>query len=296
MKGRKTRGEKVVRSWHQRGIALVAVMWIVAALAGLVAGLVYMARGETQVTRSYVESAEAEALLDGLARMAAHHVRHDSDASRVYDVLSLRVDGRRAFVEIVPEDGLIAVNKAPPALIDAFFRIIVGMDEHDAALALDTLLEVRSGDVQGFQTPRGLVATGVLEPDQWAQTIGLVSTMTRREGLVNPLAAPVPVLVVLAGGSVETAVRIHEDRATRASEQVNMRGLDDDYLQAMVNSGVVHLNLIIEAKVGDGYWRKRLAYSPAAELFGRREWRLDEPLRKVEVDEIQYLMRFLDAR
>ncbi len=130
---------------HQRGIALIAVLWVLILLAFLAASFSSSTRTEANLARNLVENAKAEALADaGVYRAIAGLAIPIEEGG-------LRVDGTVyawAFGEgevrfaIHDEGGKIDLNGASVDLLKGLFRTI-GLDEQDAADLADAIGDFR---------------------------------------------------------------------------------------------------------------------------------------------------------
>lgn len=132
---------------RDRGLALVAVLWVITLLALLAAGVGSSSRTELRLAYNAVERAKAMALADA----GIHHAlfalltgdgEAGEDGSSAY---RFALDGGGVGVLIRDEDGKIDVNAAPHALIHGLF-LAVGLDDDGARMLADRILDFRDAD------------------------------------------------------------------------------------------------------------------------------------------------------
>ena len=114
------RGEHVMRREYQRGIALIAVLWITMLLAVIAASFTSSVRTEVQLARNMVENAKAEALADGAVHRAVLGIL-EMEPERAWrtDGRPYRLDygGGSVVVRVFDEDSKIDLNAAPAELL-----------------------------------------------------------------------------------------------------------------------------------------------------------------------------------
>lgn len=255
----------------QRGLALVAVMWMVAALAILAAGLASLTRGEIRVAQGARLAAEVAALGDAGIQLAMLDMRSDPGnppglLRKAYDF-----DGRPVEVTIVPAAGLVDLNTAGEPLLRDLFVFGAGMDEsfaEDLALrivewrtpgreledpdyvAAGTDFRPRGGE---FEYPEDLLQVLGVSYDDYAKIERLISVSGGASG-IDPMSAPDEVLGLLASGDGELVARISGARAN-LDPAVDLTGLTQAHLGGG-GSGVHRLDAVV-AVDGKHYRRTR---------------------------------------
>ena len=148
----------------QRGVALVAVLWVVAALSILVTGLVQTQREEIRTASSSRLRLQADALGQGAINLAVQMLRADGGGPERRERLarmSVAYGGVALQVEIQPLTGLVDLNLAPGPLLAAMFMVGGGVDAAAAqqlAASVVAAREVRpSGPPPRFQAPEELL-------------------------------------------------------------------------------------------------------------------------------------------
>lgn len=111
----------------ERGAALLAVLWFVAAVAALSIAFVNLARGDWELAAAQVDAVRARALAqEGLVRtMAVVDARRDR---RLPAALVWTTEAGTVTVRLEGEAGKVDLNAATPALIEALART-VGLPE-----------------------------------------------------------------------------------------------------------------------------------------------------------------------
>ena len=114
-------GEPALRA-KSEGMALIAVLWIVAALSIMISGVQTSVRSEIRIVGAGRQALEAVAL----GEAAMHMALQDLAASKERSARRLARDyfyaGRGMQVELIPLNGLIDLNKAPRDLLAALYE------------------------------------------------------------------------------------------------------------------------------------------------------------------------------
>lgn len=224
------------RAGASHGVALIAVLWIVAALAVLVTGVVQAQRSELRLAAAGRASLTGEAV-----GQAAIHVvlqRMAGGAPRVDRLTrtSVDYDGRTITVEVMPLTGLVDLNQASAPLLAALLRYAGGLDEPQARVLADALVERRTAGADGLlDAPEELLSLPGVDYDLFARLSPFVTTGSRGGGRVRPLAAPYEVLLFLAGGNAEVAQRIADDRDAGVAA-IDTTRLEASFIDATVSS------------------------------------------------------------
>ena len=132
----------------EKGVALVAVLWVIALLSMMAAVFAAETRTETDLARNLAENAKAEAQADaGVYRAIAMLL--DPDQTR-----QPRVDGRsyqwsfaggQVLVSIQDEGGKVDLNAAPDGLLQGLF-ISVGVAPDAASTLVDRIRDFTDRD------------------------------------------------------------------------------------------------------------------------------------------------------
>lgn len=223
----------LARPTRQRGIALVAVLWIVAALSIVVTSMGYSVRHELRVI-----SSSREAVIGNATGQAAIHIvlqdlvpRHARAPTQTF--IDTRFRDLAIRVRVVPLSGLIDINNASPALLGALFAVAGQVSTDRAAALAAAVIEVRSvldkrGKPVGFEAREDLMRVPGIDYPLYAKISALVTADVQGTGRVAPLAAPEGVLLVLAAGNVARAAGIAVDRA-RGQPGIDTTSLNGEF-------------------------------------------------------------------
>ena len=131
---------------RQQGVALAIVLWFIAGMSLLVAGIVSQARVDTHMAQLHVARAKAVAAGDGAIRLLladtliAMGKRQEISGppAGIYQLGEVEV-----IVRLLPAAGLVDINSASPEILAALFAM-VGMGEEEARLLAENVLKSRA--------------------------------------------------------------------------------------------------------------------------------------------------------
>ena len=133
---------------RQRGVALIAVLWVGFLLTVVAASLVRDIRVQTQTAHNLLQTAKAEALAEAGIVLAAERLRQkvrDRSFRAAGTRWSFALPGGRTDVVVQDEGGKIDLNRAPKALLDGLFRAN-GAEDDLAAAITDAIADWRDRD------------------------------------------------------------------------------------------------------------------------------------------------------
>jgi len=225
---------------RQAGLALVAVLWIVAALTVVVTSISYAVRQELRAV-----SGTRQALVgDAMGQAAVHLVLQDL-ASRIdkpQRLMSIETTYRDVVipVRVQPINGLIDLNNAPEGLLALLFRHAGGLERPQAEALAGATIRFRSakdsrGRDVGFEAPEDLLQVPGMDYPLYARLASLVTADLRGSGRVNALAATAEVLGVLANGDFARAAAIATDRDNGRSA-IDTTALTSAYVETIANT------------------------------------------------------------
>jgi len=215
--------------FRSAGMALVAVLWIVAALSIMVAGLTYTVRQQIQVAGTVREQTSGQAIGEGAMALALQDLLAHSDRPTGAGSIQVTYGGVEVTVEVAPLNGWISLNGAGQPLLTALLTVAGELDAGPAQALAARLIEWRDArpDVdpiapgaasaarpRRFEAPEDLLLVPGVDYPLYARIAPLVSTDLAGVSQVNPQAAPAEVLRVLAQGN---AARVEQYLAQRAS-------------------------------------------------------------------------------
>jgi len=131
-----------------RGIILIAVLWIVLLLSVIALGFVRTTRTEVRIAANVVENARAKAMAEAGINAAIIHLLADSDEEpwipdgRRY---ALPFGRDRVEISLYDETGKIDLNKGSPAHLAALFRV-AGVADQESEELVSAILDWRDAD------------------------------------------------------------------------------------------------------------------------------------------------------
>lgn len=271
------------RGRSQRGLALVAVLWMVAALALLAAALAGGTRAEVRVLHAYESDLRALAAGDAAIHLVAMALRATQPRPDRLVTETVRFDGLDIQVRVLPASGFVDLNSAPETLLRDLFEFAGGADPGEAAaLAAEVLAwRDRAGQVIDpadaipggrrvrFDVVEDLLLVPGVSLDLFDRIRDLVTTSSGAAG-INPLAADGGALLVLAAGDAGLANTI---AARRDAEDplIDMTRLNSLHL-ASGASGGYRLDALVPSP--DGSLRVRSAWLSLSSDRRGSPWRL----------------------
>jgi general secretion pathway protein K len=207
---------------RQRGVALIAVMWLVAAMALIITGIVQSVRSEVRVVSLHRQSALASPLADAAVLLAMQRMHANKlELPKGITQIPVEFDGQTFDVWVRPANGLVDINQAPAELIARLYQFAGDLDADLAQKLAQSTVEFRQtkspkGTAIGFDAPEDLLGVPAMTYGLYAKIKNLVTADLRGgSGRINPMASPLGVMQVLTGGD-----------AARAQALLAQRGAD----------------------------------------------------------------------
>ncbi|MCW8904245.1 general secretion pathway protein GspK [Sedimenticola sp.] len=141
-------GFRPMRNKCETGVALIAVLWILAILTIVVTGIAAQTRTEQRLTRNLIASEQAYHAAEGGVYHAIHQLSGDQGSSGQKLALlgsNLRIGGALVKTEITDERGKIDLNVAPDELIRGLIQA-AGVELDEASRLTDAILDWRDSD------------------------------------------------------------------------------------------------------------------------------------------------------
>jgi hypothetical protein len=201
---------------NRRGFVLVSVLWLGAFLIVLIGALLQQSRTTLFVSRTGVEEAVADGLLTAAVESIA--VRYmGSSPPKTSDGRVLTLPFANGSVRIAVEDanGLVDLNRAPPEMIEFF--TMAGGDERSARAILERRGDLGAPLTAPWRTP-GELADDRGISGQVAAFATSYATVFSTSGAINPMTAPLAVLLMLPGVDAETAAHVMAIRSGAAGD------------------------------------------------------------------------------
>lgn len=194
-----------MRSRRQGGIALVAVLWMVAALSIAVTSMSSSVRQEVKAVSASRQSLVGEAMGQAAIQLVLQDLASKPDRTQALSYVDTVFRDTPMRVRVLPLTGLIDINNAPPALLASLFRY-AGADAKGAEALAAAAVEWRSaqdgrGRPVGFEAPEDLLRVRGIAYPLYARLSAVVTADLQGSGRVSPPAAPGEVLKVLASGT-----------------------------------------------------------------------------------------------
>jgi general secretion pathway protein K len=232
----------------RRGMALLAVLWIVAALSVIAVGIAHSLRQEGRALALARQQVQAQALGDAAIQIALQALQADPRPLAQARVAEITFHGVAMQVRAMPLNGLINLNMAGQPLLQRLFAVAGGLPQGAAQALAQAVVQYRqqrdpTGAQQRFEAVSDLLRVPGLNYDLYARLAPLLTADLQGSGRVNPLAAPVQVLTVLAGGNAALA---HKIAAARGAGQA---GVDTTALDAGLIDNAASRRLRVQALV-----------------------------------------------
>ena len=165
---------------RERGIALIAVLWITVLLTVIASGFAFSMRGGALAARNTMSAAQARAAADGAVERVSFELlrpRNSPDAWLPDGRIRTWTDGEIAITATaVDEAARIDVNLAADPLLKGLLENVGGLDPDASARVLDAILDWRDADE--LRRPNGAEAD-----DYRAAGLKYVPTNTRFESI-----------------------------------------------------------------------------------------------------------------
>ena len=247
------------------GVALIAVLWLVAAMSLIITGIVKSVRSEIRTVGVQRQAVIANALADAGILLALQNLQvQQKEPGAAIQLIPVQFEGLSAQVSVQPLNGLIDINNAAPLLVADLYRHAGGLNADAAQAMAQATVESRQfknakGVTQGFEAIEDLLRVPKMTYDLYVKVAGLVTAdLKDGSGRVNALAAPVGVLQVLTGGDVARAASL----AARRTADLNV--MDTSFLKPehieMAPSRSLRLQVQVDLADGAAAQRAWLVY------------------------------------
>jgi general secretion pathway protein K len=257
----------------QDGMALAIVVWFIAGMSLLVAGIVAQARVDTHMSQVHLARAKAVAAGDGAIQlMLADLVTNKPriGGSPGMPVGNYRVGETQVIVRLVPRKGLIDMKTASPQVLSALFVVAGGLGEDQARLLAENVLQSRSdGRRTGDRTDR---------PPQ----LDAMEDLLRVPGFTRTLLDSIRDFIVVDGSPQGTDWALVPDKLLRLLEHANptraeaVKARRDLRAGSDADAGLVARDYRADALVryGDKTWLRRRWISLEAGASSALPWRV----------------------
>lgn len=262
-----------------KGVALVVVLWMVASLALLVTGVLKSVRLQTQTTAGRVHAVAAQARADAAFHLTMQALVASSTSTSEVVASDITFDGVDMSIEVWPLNGLVDINLAPVPLLALSLESLCGFSSETSAELAFSLDDQRrasmasSGGAVRFEALEDLLQVPGFDFEHWSNCSPWLTAESGGDGLVNPLAAPLEILVMLAGGRVDVA-RVVLDARAAGQVGVDTTSLNAPFISKSLQ-GTEMLKVIVNVPQpgGSGYRFQYWTEQRADELDGL-SWRI----------------------
>jgi general secretion pathway protein K len=194
-------GRSLRAASSQRGIALIAVLWLTVLLTVIASGFAFSMRGGALAARNTMSVAQARAAADGAVERVAFELARPRNTPDVWlpdGRVRTWADGEIAIASTaVDESALIDLNSAADPLLKGLLENVGGLDPDTSDRVLDAILDWRDAD--DLKRPNGAEAD-----DYRAAGLKYVPTNSRFEsvGELQRVLGVTPALMARIGGSL----------------------------------------------------------------------------------------------
>lgn len=268
---------------RQAGVALAIVVWFIAGMSLLVAGIVAQARVDTHMAQIHLSRASAVAAGDGAIRLMMVDEMLANDPAVASDQAPggrYRVGEIDVTVRLVSAAGLIDLNKASIEMLTSLFQIAGGLSGEDARLLGETVVQSRAAraarrDGEGLSrlvAPEDLMRLPGANRTLLDSVRDFIVVGESGRGAVDWSLAPQALLDVLPATDREQAASVRELRGNRGGASRGERGQ---------MAGVYRADAIV--RLGDKFWLRRRWISIEPTSSSTLPWRVirTEPPRVV---------------
>jgi len=264
----------------QQGVALAIVVWFLAAMSLLVAGIVFQSKVDTRMAQTHLAKAKAVAAGDGAIELmlaALQSSQLKSFRGRGVPVLGFEVGEQSVEVILVPTSGLIDLNGAPRELLEKLFASSGGVEKAEAQLLADNVIKWRQRLLRGArQTAKFRSIEDLLQVDGVGRTLleairdSLVVGKVARAG-VDWQSAPPSVLAVLSGNEASMVSSIVAEQSGGLIPNKTLpRGLSPRF-QSAGSGNDYRVDALV--MIGDKQWLRRRWVSVGSANKGLLPWR-----------------------
>lgn len=210
------------KALHSSGMALIAVLWLVAAMSLALTSVVHTVRIQAQTAGLQRHIAVAGASADAAILLTLQQLHAQQiEPPKNNHIVQVSFEGLTHSVTVTPLNGLIDINAASAALLADLYHYAAGLTMQAAQSLAQATIESRQikntkNMAQGFEAVEDLLRIPTMTYDLYAKVVPLVTADIKNgSGRVNPLAAPDGVLFVLSSGNSDHSKQIATQRDTQ---------------------------------------------------------------------------------
>jgi len=221
----------------------------------MVTGVIRLTRDELHTVATQKQLVRADALGAGAINVVLQRMQTEPGGIKGLTVVPVQLEGVAVEVQVIPFSGFINLNSASPALLARLFTVAGGMNAQSAEQLAAVVVEQRQardslGAAVGFDSPEDLLQIPGVDYEVFARVERLVVADRAGVAGVNPLAAPIDVLTVLAGGNSALALQVASARGAQGA-QADTSQLDATLLDRTLGN---RFRLVARVPMNDGRW------------------------------------------
>ncbi|WP_151702567.1 general secretion pathway protein GspK [Nitrincola alkalilacustris] len=267
----------------QSGVALAMLLWFVAAMSIMVAGIMAVAKVDARLASLQVQVAQAAAVGDGAANLMMKELLSLQQAGlyagRGIVEQEYTIGEHEIRMRAIPVSGLVDLNLSSEELLVSLFQYGAGLEESEAVSFAHRVMDWREdtglkrlhgadasdyeaagygfGPRNGrFEVVEDLLQVLGINRALYDSIAGSVHATGFGQAAIDPLSAPESVLNVLAQGDIEL-VRVMIDLRLQAPfDESSVAGLPVDFLASAVVP-VYRLDAWVSFPDGRVYQRRR---------------------------------------
>ena len=234
----------------QRGVALLAVLWLVAAMSLIITGVVQSVRGEIRTAGQQRQVAVAGALADAAILLALQNLHAlQKEPLNTLQSIPVQFQGAIRQVTVQPLNSMVDINHAGALLLTDMYRYAGGLNADAAQAMAQVTINTREaksskGTLQGFDAVEDLLQVPTMTYGLYAKILRVVtSDLKEGSGRINALAAPLEVLKILTSGDVARAT------AMAAQRGANPNVMDTSFLKPDLVETAASRSLRFQAEI-----------------------------------------------
>lgn len=188
----------------QGGIALIAVLWVVAIMSLITVGLVQSVRSEIRTVGLDRQRVQAQAVGEAAIALAAQQITQLQDEQPDVGIhqIPITFGAHHVTVTAQPLAGIVSVLSAPNVVLAPILQHAGGLSENEAMALADQIVLWRSsatavGTMRGMDALEDLLQVPGMHYDLYARVAPFLTASQRRQGL--DLHAASPELLVMFG-------------------------------------------------------------------------------------------------
>ncbi len=264
----------------QKGVALAMMLWFIAALALLVAGMVSLARTDVRQVQLQLQQAQAAAAGDGASLLAMRDLLllEEEGEFKGRGILDHRytVGGLSVRIKALPSTGLVNLSRASPELLASVFELGAGLSEEQGQEIAKNIIVWRgpkpaeenetatnyenagkTGPRYGqFETVEDLMQVLGVNRDIYERIENLLVASALGQVGIDPLSASSDVLAIVTGDADIAKEMITAREETPFKDNGIATEIPEEYVTQAVNA-LFRLDADVTMEDGKIYRRRR---------------------------------------